>query len=54
MNAVVRAEAHLYTHGVRVHVDLGIATTQDIPPAPSRPGAAPAPPPTTPVQRRSR
>jgi hypothetical protein len=54
VNAVVRAEAHLYTHGVRVHVDLGIATTQDIPPAPSRPGAAPAPPPTTPVQRRSR
>ncbi|MFI6808142.1 hypothetical protein ACIBO6_24530 [Streptomyces luteogriseus] len=54
MNAVVRAEAHLYAHGVRVHVDLGIATTQDIPPAPSRTAATHAPPFTTQVQWRSR
>ncbi|MGW7169956.1 hypothetical protein ACWGH3_32700 [Streptomyces sp. NPDC054884] len=54
LSAVVRAEAHLYADGISVHIDLGIATTQDIPPAPSRPGATLAPPPTTPVQRRSR
>ncbi|MDX3832830.1 hypothetical protein [Streptomyces europaeiscabiei] len=54
LSAVVRAEAHLYADGVSVRIDLGIATWQDISPAPSRPGAAPAPPPTTPVQRRSR
>ncbi|MEU6230932.1 hypothetical protein [Streptomyces sp. NPDC047042] len=52
LSAVVRAEAHLYADGISVRTDLGIATTQDIPPAPSRPGAAPAPPPTTQVQRR--
>ncbi|MDO0936413.1 hypothetical protein QQY66_33695 [Streptomyces sp. DG2A-72] len=52
--AVVRAEAYLYADGISVRIDLGIATTQDIPPAPSRPGAAPAQPPTTQVQRRSR
>ncbi|MEU6225929.1 hypothetical protein [Streptomyces sp. NPDC047042] len=54
LSAVVRAEAHLYADGNSVHIGLGIATPQDIPPAPSRPGAAPAPPPTTQVQRRSR
>ncbi|MER5211068.1 hypothetical protein ABT063_10895 [Streptomyces sp. NPDC002838] len=54
LSAVVRAEAHLYADGISVRIDLGIATTQDIPPAPSRRGAAPAPPPTTPVKRRSR
>ncbi|MEU0426139.1 hypothetical protein ABZ235_21475 [Streptomyces canus] len=54
LSAVVRAEAHLYSDGISVRIDLGIATTQDIPPTPSRPGAAPAPPPTTQVQRRSR
>ncbi|WP_406436079.1 hypothetical protein OHB00_18950 [Streptomyces sp. NBC_00631] len=54
LSAVVRAEAHLYADGISVHIGLGIATPQDIPPAPSRPGAAPAPPPTTQVQRRSR
>ncbi|CAM5569982.1 hypothetical protein [Streptomyces aurantiogriseus] len=54
LSAVVRAEAHLYADGISVRIDLGIATTQDIPPAPSRPGAEPASPPTTQVQRRSR
>ncbi|MEV0641624.1 hypothetical protein AB0I77_43230 [Streptomyces sp. NPDC050619] len=52
--AVVRAEAHLDADGISVRIDLGIATTQDIPPAPSRTGAAPAPVPTTQVQRLSR
>ena len=54
LSAVVRAEAHLYADGISVRIGLGIATPQDIPPASSRPGAAPAPPPTTQVQRRSR
>ncbi|MEU0119015.1 hypothetical protein ABZ137_36390 [Streptomyces bobili] len=54
LSAVVRAEAHLYADGISVRIGLGIATPQDIPPAPFRPGAAPAPPPTTQVQRRSR
>ncbi|MDX3714971.1 hypothetical protein PV733_39815 [Streptomyces europaeiscabiei] len=54
LSAVVRAEAHLYAVGISVHIGLGIATPQDIPPAPSRPGATPAPPPTTQVQRCSR
>ncbi|WP_251828795.1 hypothetical protein [Streptomyces sp. ATCC 21386] len=54
LNAVVRAEAHLYADGISVRIDLGIETTQDIPLTPSRPGAAPAPPPTTQRQRRSR
>ena len=54
LSAVVRAEAHLYTGGISVRIDLGIATPQDIPPAPSRPAAAPVPPPTTHVNRRSR
>jgi hypothetical protein len=54
LSAVVRAEAHLYTDGISVRIDLGIPTTRDIPPAPTRPAAAPAPPPIAPVQRRSR
>ncbi|MEU9396949.1 hypothetical protein AB0D86_44035 [Streptomyces sp. NPDC048324] len=54
LNAVVRAEAHLYTDGISVRIDLGIATPQDIPPAPSLPAASPATPSTTQVQRRSR
>ncbi|WSQ12892.1 hypothetical protein OG604_36835 [Streptomyces sp. NBC_01231] len=54
LSAVVRAEAHLYADGIGVRIDLGIATWQDIPPAPSRPGAAPAPPSNTPVKRRGR
>lgn len=44
----------LYADGISVRIDLGIATPQDIPPAPSRPGAAPAPPLAPPVRRRSR
>lgn len=36
VSAVVRAEAHLYAHGISARIDLGIATPQDIPPAPSR------------------
>ncbi len=54
LGAVVRAEAHLHADGISVCIDLGFATPQDIPPAPSRLGAAPAPPSTTQVQRRSR
>ena len=54
LSAVIGAEAHFHVHGISVRVGLGIATLHDIPPAPSRPGAAPAPPPTTQVQRRSR
>lgn len=54
VSAVVRAESHLYADGISVRIDLGIATPQDIPPAPSRPGAAPAPPLAPPVRRRSR
>ncbi|MEU9189253.1 hypothetical protein AB0D14_32855 [Streptomyces sp. NPDC048484] len=54
LGTIVRAEAHLYADGISVRIDLGIATWQDIPPAPSRPGAAPTPPPTPPVNRRSR
>ncbi|KPI02841.1 hypothetical protein OK074_4991 [Actinobacteria bacterium OK074] len=52
--AVVRAEAYLLADDISVHVDLGIATVQDIPPAPSRPGPVPAPPATPPVKRHSR
>ncbi|MFI9755729.1 hypothetical protein [Streptomyces collinus] len=54
LGAVVRTEAHLHADGIRVRVDLGIATWQDIPPPPSRPGAAPTPPYTPPGKRRSR
>ncbi|MFF6783781.1 hypothetical protein [Streptomyces sp. NPDC012510] len=53
LSAVVRAEAHLYADGISVRIDLGIATPQDIPPAPTRSAAATAPPPTTQVKRRS-
>ncbi|WP_257234178.1 hypothetical protein [Streptomyces sp. JV178] len=41
MNAVVRAESHLYSYNIRVRVDLGIPTLQDIPHAPSRSRPAP-------------
>ncbi|MFF3849645.1 hypothetical protein [Streptomyces sp. NPDC002328] len=54
VSAVVQTEAHLHADGIDVRVDLGIATLQDIPPAPSRPGAAPTPLSSTPVKRRSR
>ncbi|MEU9246957.1 hypothetical protein [Streptomyces sp. NPDC048385] len=54
LSAVVRADAHLYADGISVRIDLNIATCQDIPPPPSRPGPTPAPPSTTPVKRRSR
>ncbi|EOY45734.1 hypothetical protein ACWDYK_01650 [Streptomyces anthocyanicus] len=52
MNTVVRAEAHLFLCGVSVRVDLGIATVQDIPPAPPRARSAPIPP--SPPRGRSR
>ncbi|GAA3500723.1 hypothetical protein GCM10019016_078300 [Streptomyces prasinosporus] len=54
VSSVVQTEAHLHADGISVRIDLGIATLQDIPPAPPRPGAAPSPPSTTPVKRRSR
>jgi hypothetical protein len=54
VNAVVRAETHLHSYGVRVRVDLGIPTLQDIPPAPSRPPSAPALPSPDQAQRRRR
>ncbi|MEU6904267.1 hypothetical protein ABZ935_02720 [Streptomyces coeruleorubidus] len=54
LSAVIGAEAHLHVHGISVRVGLGIATLHDIPPAPSRPSATPAPPSTTQGQRRSR
>ncbi|MGC5041293.1 hypothetical protein ACPXCS_38080 [Streptomyces sp. DT190] len=54
LSAVIGAEAHLHVHGISVRVALGIATLHDIPPAPSRQGAPPAPPSTTQAQRRSR
>lgn len=54
VSTVVQAEAHLHADGISVRIDLGFATLQDIPPAPPRPGTAPSPPSTTPVQRRSR
>ncbi|RZU45768.1 hypothetical protein EV284_0417 [Streptomyces sp. BK022] len=54
VSAVVQTEAHLHADGIGVRIDLGFATLQDIPPAPSCPGAAPSPPSSTPVKRRSR
>lgn len=54
MNAVVRAETHLHSYGLRVRVDLGIPTLQDIPPAPSRPPSAPPPAPPSPDQAQRR
>ncbi|MFC9464366.1 hypothetical protein [Streptomyces coelicoflavus] len=54
LNTVVHAEAHLVSHGVSVRVDLGIATVQDIPPAPPRPRSAPIPPSPPPSRGRSR
>ncbi|ULR48490.1 hypothetical protein [Streptomyces deccanensis] len=55
VNAVVRAETHLYSYGIPVRVGLGIPTLQDIPPAPSRPAATPAPlPPDQARHRRHR
>jgi hypothetical protein len=54
VNAVVRAETHLFTHGVRVRVDLGIPTLQDIPPAPPHPLITPAPPTPDQAPRRRR
>jgi hypothetical protein len=54
LSGVVCPEAHLYADGLGVRVDLDVATVQDIPPARSRPGAAPAPPSITQAQRRSR
>ncbi|MFI8307725.1 hypothetical protein ACIF80_30770 [Streptomyces sp. NPDC085927] len=54
LGAVVSAEAHLYTHGLSVRVDLGIATVQNIPPARTRPGAAPESPSASQAKRRSR
>ncbi|WP_413115460.1 hypothetical protein ACK1X7_20270 [Streptomyces sp. CY1] len=53
LGAVVRAEAHLYTAGLSVRIDLGLATVQDIPPARPRPGAAPTPPSAAQAKRRS-
>ncbi|MFF9778532.1 hypothetical protein ACF1HJ_33395 [Streptomyces sp. NPDC013978] len=55
VNAVVRAETHLHSCGIPVRVGLGIPTVQDIPPAPSRPAATPAPlPPNQARHRRHR
>lgn len=33
---IVRAEAHLLVEGLQVHINLGIATPDDLPPAPAR------------------
>ncbi|MFD7137018.1 hypothetical protein [Streptomyces sp. NPDC059894] len=54
LSAVVSAEAHLHVHGVSVHVDLGIPTVQDIPPAPPRPNAASVPTHAPAATRRTR
>ncbi|MBT2409338.1 hypothetical protein J7I94_01970 [Streptomyces sp. ISL-12] len=54
LSAVVSAEAHLHTDGVSVHVDLGIPTVEDIPPAPPRPHAAPVVLPTHQTARHTR
>ncbi|GAA4781867.1 hypothetical protein [Streptomyces ziwulingensis] len=54
LHAVVSAEAHLHAHGVSVHVDLGIATVADIPPAPPRPNPEPMSAPNSAVIRRTR
>ncbi|MFD8351473.1 hypothetical protein ACFV1X_21350 [Streptomyces coelicoflavus] len=54
LGAVIRAEAHLFTHGLRVRVDLGIATVQDIPPAQHRARSVPLPPSPPPSKGRSR
>ncbi|CAL9416995.1 hypothetical protein [Streptomyces sp. enrichment culture] len=54
LSAVVSAEAHLHAHGVSVHVDLGIPTVQDIPPAPPRTNPEPRPAPNSAVTRRTR
>lgn len=54
LSAVVHAEAHLYTDGISVRIDLGIATIQDIPPAPLSKGNTPPPPPATRSQRKTR
>ncbi|MFE5162940.1 hypothetical protein ACFRNT_31435 [Streptomyces sp. NPDC056697] len=53
LSAVVRTEAHLYTDGLSVRIDLGLATVQDIPPARPRPGAALTPPSPAQAKRRS-
>jgi hypothetical protein len=51
--AIVRAESHLFAHGIVAHVSLGIATLDAIPPAPGwNPVPTPAPaPPTRPRAR---
>jgi hypothetical protein len=54
LSAVVRTEAHLYTEGIGVRVDLGIPTVRDIPPPPVRKGSSPSPHPATRAQRRTR
>ncbi|MFH8446868.1 hypothetical protein ACH4D3_37350 [Streptomyces sp. NPDC018026] len=54
LNTVVHTEAHLFSHGISVRVDLGIATVQDIPPAPPRACSAPIPPSPPPSRGRSR
>ncbi|WP_148593108.1 hypothetical protein [Streptomyces sp. WAC01526] len=55
LGAVTAAEAHAYTHGLTVHVGLGIPTPMDIPAAP-RPASpvAPSPPPGPATRRRPR
>ncbi|MER0483135.1 hypothetical protein ABR737_33185 [Streptomyces sp. Edi2] len=55
LGAVTAAETHAYTHGLTVHVGLGIPTPMDIPAAP-RPASpsAPSPPPGPATRRRPR
>ncbi|MFK0121160.1 hypothetical protein [Streptomyces sp. NPDC090994] len=54
LSAVASAEDHLDGNGVSAHIDLGIPTVKDIPPAPPRPDAAPVLPPTHQTARRTR
>lgn len=51
VGAVVRAESHLHSEGITVHVSLGIPTLYAIPPVPGR---TPAPSPSRPGQPRTR
>ncbi|MER6531646.1 hypothetical protein [Streptomyces sp. NPDC001508] len=53
LQAVVHAEAHLYTQGISVRIHLGMATVEDIPPAPNRPGSTPVRPADAPPKRRT-
>ncbi|MGX1761080.1 hypothetical protein ACWIG5_29870 [Streptomyces lydicus] len=52
LGAVTAAETHAYTHGLTVHVGLGIPTPMDIPAAPRRASPAPPSPPSGPATRR--